>query len=157
MYRSVAFAGTLLLSLLVSTASQSVAAQARPDFSGTWVLDPSQSDFGMMPVPASRTDVIEHQEPALTIHRTNGDVTVHLAYRVDGQPHVNDANGQQVTSSLAWDGMVLVITSNVTVPQGEVLIVDRMTLSEDGQTIHIQRTLSVGGQELVQTMVLRKQ
>ena len=157
MYRSVAFAGTLLLSLLVSTASQSVAAQARPDFSGTWVLDPSQSDFGMMPVPASRTDVIQHQEPALTIHRTNGEVTVHLVYRVDGQPHVNDANGQQVTSSLAWDGMVLVITSNVTVPQGEVLIVDRMTLSEDGQTIHIQRTLSVGGQELVQTMVLRKQ
>ena len=157
MPRSVAVAGALLLSLLVSAAPQSAAAQAKPDLSGTWVLDPSQSDFGMMPSPTSRTDVIEHQEPALTIHRTNGDVTVHLAYRVDGQPHVNDANGQQVTSSLAWDGMVLVITSNLTVPQGEVLIVDRMALSEDGMTINSQRTLSIGGQEMVQTMVLRKQ
>lgn len=161
MSRSVALAGALLLSLLVSATPQSAAAQAKPDLSGTWVLDHSQSDFGMIPAPASRTDLIEHQEPALTIHRTqttpNGDVTVHLVYLVDGQPHVNDANGQQVTSSLAWDGMVLVITSNLTMPQGEVLIVDRMALSEDGMTINSQRTLSIGGQEIVQTMVLRKQ
>src|SRR3990167_1991635 len=40
--------------LLVSPSPQPAAARAKPDFSGTWVLDLSKSDFGMMPAPASR-------------------------------------------------------------------------------------------------------
>lgn len=161
MSRSIAIAGTMLLSLLVSAAPQSAAAQAKPDLSGIWVLDLAMSDFGMMPAPISRTDVIDHKEPALTISRTqntpNGEITANLVYRVDGQPHVNDAAGQEVTSSLAWDGMTLVITSNLTIPQGDVTIVDRMTLSGDGKTLNSHRTLSIQGQEIVQTSVLHKQ
>ena len=161
MFRPVALAGTLLLSLLVSAAPRSAAAQAKPDFSGTWVLDLAKSDFGMMPAPISRTDVIDHQEPALTIGRTqktaNGEVTANLVYAVDGQPYLNDAAGQQVTSTLAWDGTTLVITSSLTIPQGELSIVDRMTLSEDSKTITTHRTLSVSGQEIVQTSVMQKQ
>ena len=33
---------------------------AKPNFSGTWTLNVSKSDFGMLPGPTSRTDVIEH-------------------------------------------------------------------------------------------------
>lgn len=161
MSRPVALAGALLLSLLVSAAPQHAAAQAKPDFSGTWVLDLTKSDFGMMPAPTSRRDVIDHKEPALSIVRTqnsaNGEATANLVYKVDGQPHVNDAAGQQVTSTLAWEGTTLVITSNLTLPQGEILIVDRMTLSDDGKTMNSHRTLSVQGQEFVQTSVLTKQ
>ena len=47
-----------------------VAGQSAPNLSGTWTLQVDKSDFGMMPGPTSRTDVIDHQEPKLTIKRT---------------------------------------------------------------------------------------
>jgi hypothetical protein len=68
-----------------------------------------------LPPVQSRTDVIEHREPALTIRRTmmtpNGEVNTTFVYAVDGQPHRNMAGGNDVTSTLRWEGPVLVIES----------------------------------------------
>jgi hypothetical protein len=63
----------------------------------------------------------------------------------------------ELTSTLRWDGVVLVMVSTVSTPDGEVTITDRYTLSEDGKTLTQARTISAQGQELSQKLVLARQ
>jgi len=151
-----------LVAVLSLAGPIAAAAQAVPNLSGTWALQADKSSFGMMPAPQSRTDVIDHQEPKLAIKRTATDAngqatTTEFVYAVDGQPYKNMAGPTEVTSRLHWEGAILVSVSTATAPQGEVTITDRYTLSEDGKTLTQQRTLSIAGQEIAQTIVLAKQ
>ncbi|HEX9895785.1 MAG TPA: hypothetical protein VGA78_17770 [Gemmatimonadales bacterium] len=136
-------------------------AQTAPDLSGTWTLQVDKSDFGPMPAFTSRTDVIDHKEPKLTIKRTvvsqAGEVTSTLVYGVDGTPYKNTIGNNEATSTLKWDGSTLVIISTLTTPQGEVTVTDRISLSADGKTMTQARLINAGGQEIPQTMVLAKQ
>lgn len=136
-------------------------AQDKPNFSGTWVLQTDKSDYGMMPPPMSRTDIIDHQEPKITIKRTattaEGENKLDLVYAVDGKPWKNQAGPQEVSSTLHWEGQELVVVSEVDTPQGLATLTDRWSLSADGKTLTQTRTISIQGQELKQTMVLAKQ
>jgi hypothetical protein len=136
-------------------------AQDKPNFSGTWVLQTDKSDYGMMPAPMSRTDIIDHQEPKITIKRTaataEGENKLDLVYAVDGKPWKNQAGPQEVSSTLHWEGQELVVVSEVDTPQGLATLTDRWSLSADGKTLTQARTISIQGQELKQTMVLAKQ
>ncbi len=152
----------LVVGALIGGGSASVAAaQAVPNLSGTWVLQVDKSDFGMMQGPQGRTDVIEHREPRLTIKRTtmaNGqENSVNLVHEIDGKPYKNTVGPNEVTSTLHWEGAVLVIVSTVPTPQGEVGITDRYELSADGKTLTQTRTLSAQGQQATQIFVLAKQ
>lgn len=152
----------VLLSLTLTLAAAAPArAQSVPNLSGTWVLDAAKSDFGMMPAPSGRTDVIDHKEPALTINRTvvtpNGEVKTALAYAVDGKPHVNKAGTNEISSVLSWEGAVLVMVSTIETPNGQAILTDRYSLSEDGKALTQRRTISAQGQEMAQTIVLAKQ
>ena len=148
----------LLLALAIPA---SVSAQA-PNLSGTWVLQADKSDFGPMPGPTSRTDVIDHQEPKLTVKRSlvtpNGPVSSELVYAIDGKEWKNTTvDGNQLTSTLKWDGAVLVISTLANTPNGEATITDRFSLSADGKTMTQDRVIGIQGQELTQKMVLAKQ
>lgn len=138
-----------------------VAGQSVPNLSGTWTLQVGKSSFGMMQAPQGRTDVIDHQEPKLTIKRTvvtaAGETTSNLVYAVDGKPYKNMVGESELTSTLKWDGSALVMVSTVTTPQGAATITDRYTLSADGKTLTQARTIAVQGQEIPQTLVLTKQ
>ena len=146
----------LALALAIPT---TLPAQAAPNLSGTWVLDMDRTDFGMMQ-GGPRTDVITHTEPVIHIERTagtpQGEVKATIHYVVDGKPHKNTVGPNEVTSVLRWDGAVLEITSTLMTAQGELTILDRYTLSQDGKTMTVARTLSAGGQEMGQTMVYTK-
>jgi len=148
------------LALTFSAMAVPLAAQATPNFSGTWTLDLARSDFGPLPPPQGRVEVIDHQEPKLVIRRTTtnagSDVQTTLTYVVDGQPHPNTAGGAPVSSVLRWEAGTLVVTSQLTTPQGDVTITDRMTLSTDGRTLTQRRTMSLGGEQLAQTMVFTR-
>ncbi|HEV8599599.1 MAG TPA: hypothetical protein VGQ69_09590 [Gemmatimonadales bacterium] len=152
----------LALAVLAGLASTAAYAQTVPNLSGTWVLQLDKSDFGMGPAPQSRTDVYDHQEPKLNIKRTvvsetTGETTSNLVYVVDGKPYKNMVGTNELTSTLNWEGQTLVMVSTVTTPQGEATITDRISLSADGKTMNQARTLSIGGQQISQTMVLAKQ
>jgi hypothetical protein len=151
-----------VMALAVATALPvSIAAQDKPNFSGTWVLQTDKSDYGMMPAPMSRTDIIDHQEPKITIKRTaataEGENKLDLVYEVDGKPWKNQAGPQEVSSTLHWEGQELVVVSEVDTPQGLATLTDRWSLSADGKTLTQTRTISIQGQDLKQTMVLAKQ
>lgn len=150
-----------VLSLMFVLVAAPATAQGVPNLSGTWVMDVSKSDFGMMPAPAGRTDVIDHKEPALVIKRTtmtpNGEVASTLTYAVDGKPYLNKAGGNDISSVLKWEGATLVVVSTVETPNGQATITDRFSVSEDGKVLTQQRAISIQGQELAQTIVLAKQ
>ena len=146
---------------LALSAPVGASAQAVPNFSGTWALQVDKSDFGMMGGPTSRTDVIDHQEPKLTIKRTitgpNGEITSNLVYAVDGKPYKNTVANAETTSTLSWDGQTLVMVTLYPSPQGEATITDRYTLSADGKTLTQDRSVAIQGQNLAQKMVLTRQ
>jgi hypothetical protein len=137
-------------------------AQDVPNLTGTWVLQADKSDFGGAPAPQSRTDVIVHQEPKLTIKRTvvaapAQENTINLVYVVDGKPHKNMAGPDELTSILSWEGRTLVTVSTVEMAPGLVTITDRVSVSDDDKTMTLLRTMSVQGQEAKLTMVFAKQ
>lgn len=151
----------VVLALLAGGVPTSAFSQSVPNLTGTWILQADKSDFGPMPGPANRTDVIDHQEPKLNIKRTvtmpTGETTSDLVYLVDGKPHKNTAGGSELSSVLHWEAQTLVMVSTVQSPQGEATITDRISLSEDAKTMTLARTIAVAGQQLNQTMVLAKQ
>ncbi|MGE0555786.1 MAG: hypothetical protein AB7R55_20330 [Gemmatimonadales bacterium] len=147
---------SLLTAAFALLAVGTARAQAVPDLSGTWKLDPARSDFG--PAPAQqRTEAIDHREPRLVVERTIDGTVGTLTYVVDGKPHQNSFGGGMSTSTLAWDGKVLVMTSEVQSGQGPVKIVDRFALSEDGKALTIARAVDYPGQPFNQTLVFAKQ
>lgn len=151
-------AGLFALALI---AAPTLPAQGPPNLSGTWVLQPDKSNFGPLPAPTRRTDVIEHQEPRLTVKRTGsgpqGDFSAELVFAVDGKPHQNSVNGNELSSTLQWEGQVLVMMSTAQTPNGEVTLTDRWSLSADGKTLTQARTVDVQGQTFEQTAVFAKQ
>lgn len=155
------FTAALLIPGLGLVATSTAGAQARPNLSGTWTLAADRSDFGPMPGPASRTDVIEHDGANLKVTRTQSaqgnEMTATMVYMIDGKPHLNTPGGQEVSSVLSWDGAVLVITSTIQTPQGEATLVDRYSLSADGKQLTQARTIGIAGQSFAQTMVLIRQ
>ena len=151
------------IALLLTLALPASAVAQAPDLSGSWVLQVDKSDFGPMPALTSRTDVITHKDPSLTIKRTivsaqQGSMSSEMVYGVDGKPWKNTtSDGSELTSTLKWDGPVLVVTSLINTPQGEATITDRFSLSPDGKTLTQDRAISIAGQELAQKMILVKQ
>ena len=55
-------------------------AQQKPDFSGTWKLNVAKSEFGALPGPKSRVDVITHKDPSLSVNVTQEGADGRLQY-----------------------------------------------------------------------------
>jgi hypothetical protein len=86
-----------------------------------------------------------------------GDTQATLTYGIDGKPYKNKAGDNDVTSTLKWEGDVLVVESTVWAPQGEATIVDRYSLSADKKVLTQNRKISVPGQQIPHTIVLARQ
>jgi hypothetical protein len=132
------------LSLAVSIGVPATAQPARPDFTGTWTLNLSRSDYGPFPAPARRIDVIDHRGPTLEVTRreTNSrgeERTGRWACTTDRLECTNTLGGNPLKTSVHWDGATL-IGETKTIFQGqEAFIEDRWTLSADGRTLTIAR------------------
>jgi hypothetical protein len=123
------------------------AQQQAPNLSGTWELDVAKSSFGMMPGPSKATLVIAHKEPELKVTSTQttpgGDRTATNSYTTDGKAAKNvGAMGNEVTSTLKWDGAVLTNASTTQVQGNDVSITERWTVAPDGRTLTINRTVA---------------
>ncbi len=128
-------------SILMSIAALAFATSlaAKPNFSGTWTLNVSKSDFGMLPGPTSRTDVIDHSDPVLkdtvTQETQQGPQNTTLNYTTDGKEVTNEQGPMTVKSTLSWDGDNLVVNSSTSIQGSDVTIKQVWTLSADGKTL----------------------
>ena len=123
-----------------------VQGQAKSDFSGTWNLDTSKSDFGPLPSPDSMTETIVHKDPSLKVSLTQtgglGDITMDLSYTTDGAECVNHVRQSEIRSILRWDGDDLVVDIKGKYGETDYKSKDRWTLSSDGKTLTITRHVS---------------
>jgi hypothetical protein len=173
------FAGTLAVLGVLAGSAQG---QDKPNFSGTWKLDPSQSEMGggmggraggggAGGGGARQGAGMAAQEVTITQDGTTLRMTMTvmgeartLTYGIGGGPSTNAATmgrmGGEAVTTTVWDGRRLVTagTTNVTTPQGAMSIQMRevRTLSADGKTMTVETTRTTQMGENTTKMVYTK-
>lgn len=150
------------LAVLILTAfAASMVAQTKPNFSGTWKLNVAKSDFGVLPAPDNRTDIIDHNEPAIKINTNaesaQGKQTANINYTTDGKEVTNQIGPREVKSTVTWEGANLVVNSKLSFNDQDVTIKNVWTLSEDGKTLTENAHLASPMGETDQKLVFDKQ
>lgn len=140
--RTIRRTGLILAGLLLVAASAS--AQTKPNFSGDWKLNTAKSNFGQMPAPTSLTEKITHAEPSLKVLTAQsgdfGDLTSDFSFTTDGKECQNAMGDMfKMTSTVKWDGDILMIDSKMDFQGNAMTGVDKWSLSPDGKTITVQR------------------
>jgi len=145
---------------IAALASLAMAAD-KPNFTGSWKLDPDKSTFGPMPPPSSMTRKIEHTEPALNLTEERsgpqGDQSLVFKYSTDGKETTNELMGNPVKAVAVWDGGALVINMKADFGGNEIKLTDKWTLSEDGKTFTDAQHIVAPQGELDITYVMKKQ
>jgi hypothetical protein len=138
----------------------------KPDFSGTWTLDPAASEGGAGGAPAGgggggrgggrgglgQGGTVKQTADALTVERTVGENKVTATYKLDGSESKNSAMGRggqavESVSTAKWDGPSLVITSKTDMGNGPQESTQKWTVS--GSTLTIETTNARGTQKMV--------
>jgi hypothetical protein len=148
---------TLLAALLAAAAF----AQSQPNFSGTWKVNVAKSDYGMLPPPESRTDVIEHSgdtvKDKISAVNQQGKQDYTLTFKTDGSETVNKVADREMKVTAKWDGAALVVTTKLSLQGADIEIKSNWTLSADGATIVQAAHLSSPMGETDQKVVYEKQ
>jgi len=139
------------LALLLPIAAPAAERQsAKPNFSGTWVIDLSRSDPGPLPAPESLEAVIEHKDPTiistLTQKSASGVVTSRTTITTDGQENRNtvatETGEDVVTSTCRWNGTELVISATLTLQGVPIRVTEHWNLSEDRARLTVGRSFA---------------
>jgi hypothetical protein len=151
-----------MLFTLATVAAGPLAAQAHPDFSGKWALDPSKSQGPMVPPSSDLT--VTQTDKLLTIVRNSpgpsGPMSTTLVYQLDGTASKNTVGGNGMTvdlnSTTAWDGPALVISTTAPQMQGGLKQTERWSLDDSGKTLTLKGDIAVAGQTASMTLVFVK-
>ena len=149
-----------LLSILVSLCSATlliVAQASRPNLTGRWVLDKSRSDFGSLPPDDSAMELIQHQEPNLTITQiwkdAEGEHTLVWQLTTDGTENPARMNETEIVSRTAWEDNKLVtewrMKRGAQLSQGKFF----RSLSEDRKTLIVDVRRRSASNEMEQHLV----
>src|SRR5687768_14611286 len=146
--------------VLMFGAAANVAAQAKPDFSGKWVMDPASAPAPPAGAPAGgggggggrgggrggggfgQEFTIAQNAKTLTITRMQGDQTVTTVYNLDGSESKNTVQGRggatEQVSKAVWDGAKLVVTT--TFDAGGNKIEQKRVFAMEGADLTIETT-----------------
>ena len=150
--------GMIVVAILALT---TLAWAQKPDFSGTWILDPASAPAaegggggggrggGAL---GSGPATVKQSADALTIERTMGDARVTLTYKLDGTESRNQmtARGGQSVDSVStakWDGPRLTIVTKLEM-DGQVRE-STQVWSVEGSTLTVETTNARGTQKRV--------
>lgn len=146
---------------LLALALGLVQAQAKSDFSGTWKANAAKSDFGPAPPPDSLVMKVALEDPSLKVNIAqtggSGDMTYDMVYTTDGKECVNHPGGNELKSTLKWEGDDLVADTKGSWDGNDFTSKERWTLSDGGKTMTVQRHISTGGGDFDMKLVLEKQ
>ena len=136
-----------------------VAWAQKPDFSGTWTLDPASAPAaggggrgGGGGALGNGPATVKHTADALTIERTMGNATVTLTYKLDGTESRNMMMGRggqpaDSVSTAKWDGSKLTIVTKQEM-DGQVTESTQVWTVE-GSTLTVETTNASGTQKRV--------
>ena len=137
-----------------------VASAQKPDFSGTWTLDPASAPAagggggggGGRGVLGNGPATVKQTAEALTIERTMGDATVTLTYKLDGTESRNTMVGRggesvDSVSTAKWDGPRLTIVTKQ--EMGGEVTESTHVWTVEGSTLTVETTNARGTQRRV--------
>jgi len=136
-----------------------VASAQKPDFSGTWTLDPASAPAaggggrgGGGGALGNGPATVKQTADTLTIERTMGEAKVTLTYKLDGTDSRNmmmGRGGQQADSlsTAKWDGARLTIITKQ--EMGGEVTESTQVWTLDGSTLTVETTSARGTQKRV--------
>jgi len=145
------------LVLLSATTLLMAAQTSRPNFSGRWELDKSRSDFGSLPPDDSAFELIQHQEPKLTITQVwknaEGEHTLVWQLTTDGAENLTRMNETEIASRTVWEDNKLV--TDWRMKRGAQLSEGKnvRSLSEDSKTLTVGVRQRSTGREIERHLV----
>jgi hypothetical protein len=129
---------TVLIATLVLPSA--LHAQGKPDFSGTWKMDPSRSESAVQSEPIGPVTLVIAQTPSevrIETTRTQGSSVV--TYKLDGS-EVKIPGG---TAKTHWDGTMLVVEAVRDVQGQTVTTKETRRLNPDGNEMLVETMLVV--------------
>ncbi len=140
-----------VLALGLFVAGAVFAAANRPDFSGTWNIDPAHSESSHQDVPVQSSSMtIRTAGDMLTVETSRLDVGAAtpfhetLQFRLDGSETVSTGDGgATVTGKARWNGPKLVLETVRNINDSTVTTLYVHTLGANGRTMTVDKTLTV--------------
>ncbi len=147
----------IIAALIVCLCASFVAAQTKPNLSGTWKMNPQKSKF-TGGGPDGLLIKMEHKEPAFaedwSLSTQNGERTFQAKYTTDSKETEQDVMGRTAKTNAKWEGDALVIEWKAEAG----LFKRKITLSADGKTLTMMVSQSGNSGEVrEETVVFDKQ
>jgi len=128
---------SFLLPLALSTTAP---AQSRPDFSGTWSMDPMRSASQVQNEPIGPVTVVITQTPAeLRIATTRAQATATEVIKLDG----SESKVSNGTATARWDGPALVVESVRDIQGASVTTRESRRLDAGGNEMSVDTVVEV--------------
>ena len=141
--------GVMAAAILLMAA---VAWAQKPDFSGTWRLDPDSASASGGAALGDGPALVEQTEAALTVKGPMGDADATLTYKLDGSESRNMLMGRggqpaDSLSTVKWDGPKLTIVTKQEM-DGQ-LSESTQVWTVEGSTLTVETTSARGTQKRV--------
>ena len=148
--------------LLAGVLCLAIAAFAGADFSGSWTLDPENSDQAQMGrgggggTPTETTMTITMSPTEMTVSRTTARGTSETKYVLDGKENTSSTQRGELKYKAVWEGDSLTISGTRTTQRGERPMNEVYSLSADGKVLTIVSTLTGQQGETIRKQVFNK-
>jgi DNA-binding CsgD family transcriptional regulator len=147
--------------LLAGVLCMAIAASAGADFSGTWVLDPENSDqMRMGPggggAPTEITMTITMSPTEMTVSRTTARGASETKYVLDGKENTASTQRGELKYKAVWEGNSLTISGTRTTQRGERPMKEVYSISADGKVLTIVSTRTGQQGETTRKQVFNK-
>ena len=147
-------------SFCIQTRRRCIQSSMRPNLTGVWNLIRGDSDFGFLPPPQLRVDVIAHEDPQLRIRTrqkdANGDVTTGRCLTIGDEAARIIIRDRARWVRACWDAAVLVVETSSEVSGKSRRIEDRWTLDAAGDWLTIDRLHEQPGGPVRQRLRLQR-
>ncbi len=143
---------TVVLALAVTALAF---AQAKPDFSGTWTLDPARSEMGAGPGGGGRGPggpmTVKQTATELSREVSRGGQAMTITYKLDGSESTNTMGPMTSKSTASWSGDKLVVKTVRDTPNGAMETTETWSLGTGGKELTIASVSPRGERKMVYT------
>lgn len=135
--------------------------QGRPDFSGSWAIDPARSHFGSLQPPTAfeRTIIQTPNQVQSFTHQNgqHGESHTGVKFTVDGKENLVSLHGDEARVTAKWMMSSLVVETKRKNAEGDIVSTETWSLEEGGQSLLIQAKLTRGKTLIPMTLFLVRQ
>jgi hypothetical protein len=135
--------------------------QGRPDFSGSWAIDPTRSHFGPIGPPSAFERTIKQSPNEMHSFTRqsgqHGDSHTNVRYSLDGKENVISLHGDEARVTGKWMMSNLIVETRRKNAEGDIVSTETWSLEEGGKALLIQAKVTRGKSVFPMTIYLLRQ